>query len=187
VSLLGRLGVGLLALVGAAAIGGATVFARSGVSARPAPSALEAWAARFARDLLIPRSARDRTNPLAADAETLARARDHFADHCAFCHGPDGRGDTEIGRGLHPRAPDLTLAATQGLSDGALFWIIENGVRLTGMPAFGTASGDDDAHAWSLVHWIRRLPELTAAEIEAMAGEGEARATGDDHHEHGHP
>jgi mono/diheme cytochrome c family protein len=126
---------------------------------------------------------------LAATPQLLERAKDHFADHCAICHGNDGRGDTPIGRGLHPRVPDLTLAATQELPDGELFWIIENGIRLTGMPAFGKESPDDDEHAWALVHWIRRLPELTPEEIKAMDREGGASPSGrehDEHHEHTH-
>ena len=63
----------------------------------------------------------------------------------------------------------MTSAATQELSDGELFWIIENGVKLTGMPAWGTSSPDDDAESWELVHFVRRLPEITAEELAEMA------------------
>ena len=62
----------------------------------------------------------------------IAEGRDHFADHCATCHANDGSGNTEMGRGLYPKAPDMRLPATQNLSDAELFYIIENGVRLTG-------------------------------------------------------
>jgi mono/diheme cytochrome c family protein len=161
-----RLFVGVLALLGALACAGAFAFAWSGISARPEPGALEARVARAARRLLIPDSARRSTNPLPAAPAVLADAKEHYLDHCAPCHGRDGRGDTALGRGLSPRAPDLTSAATQDLSDGELFWIIENGVKLTGMPASGRASPDDDAHAWTLVHWVRRLPVLEAEDLE---------------------
>jgi mono/diheme cytochrome c family protein len=181
-----RILVGAFALVGALAVAAALAFAWSGVSARRAPSAFEAWAARSARQLLIPASARRSTNPLVVDPELLEHAEDHFVDHCAPCHGVDGKGDTPLGRGLNPRVPDLTLPATQGLSDGELFWIIEHGIRLTGMPAFGKASEDDDEHAWSLVHWIRRLPELTPEEIERMEHAGGAHAAERVHHSHSH-
>lgn len=181
-----RLFAGVLALVGALAAAAALGFASSGVSARQEPSRFEAWAARSARNFLIPASARRSTNPLPATPRLVEHAKDHFADHCALCHGNDGRGDTPTGRGLHPRVPDLTLAATQELSDGALFWIIENGIKLTGMPAFGEESPDDDEHAWTLVHWIRRLPELTAEEIEAMEHEHGASPAGHEHQEHLH-
>ena len=91
-----------------------------------------------------------------------------YSQNCARCHGNDGRGDTELGRGLYPRAPDMTLPATQELSDGELFWIIENGVRLTGMPAWGDLAAEGGHESWELVHFIRRLPHLTAEEIAEM-------------------
>jgi mono/diheme cytochrome c family protein len=180
-----RVLVGALALLGALAAAGALAFAWSGISARPEPSALEARAARAARRFLIRASARGTTNPLPADREVLARAKEHFLDHCAPCHGRDGRGDTSLGRGLSPRVPDMTVAATQELSDAELFWIIENGVRLTGMPAWGDASPDDDAHAWALVHWIRRLPVLTAEDLEPPKCGG-ATPPAHDHRTHTH-
>lgn len=181
-----RLCGGVLALAGALAAVGVLAFAWSGVSARQEPSPFEAWAARSGRNFLISASARGSKNPLLATPQLLARARDHFVDHCALCHGNDGRGNTPTGRGLHPRAPDLTLAATQQLSDGELFWIIENGIKLTGMPAFGEESPDDDEHAWQLVLWIRRLPELPAEKVEEMEHEAGAAPAGHDSHEHTH-
>jgi len=157
-----------LAIVGLLATAALAAFALLGISARSAPSALEAWTARRARALLIPRAAQRRVNPVPASAEVLDEGLRHWADHCAICHGNDGRGDVPIGRGLYPRAPDMTLPATQDLSDGALFWIIENGVKLTGMPAWGTSAPDDDDESWELVHAIRHLPTLEAAELEMM-------------------
>jgi mono/diheme cytochrome c family protein len=163
-----RIVVVLLAIIGALAIATAIRLAAAGVSARPEPSRLEAGAARAARHLLIPHASRAAANPVEAEPEVLVRARAHFADHCAACHGNDGRGDTELGRGLYPRTPDMTLRATQELSDGELFWIIENGVRLTGMPAWGDPGGESGQESWELVHFIRRLPALTAEEIAEM-------------------
>lgn len=163
-----RILIGLLALIGAVSLATVVWFISQGVSARATPPRLEVEAARTARHWLIPRAARNRTNPVERTPDALTRARRHFADHCASCHGNDGRGDTVMGRGLYPLAPDMTLAATQDLSDGELFWIIENGVKLTGMPAWGDSGHEDDAEAWELVHFIRHLPELTAEEIEDM-------------------
>ena len=120
------------------------------------------------RHFAIPRAVRRAANPVPLSAEVTSGAFAHFADHCAICHSNDGRGDTVIGRGLYPKAPDMTLAATQDLTDGELFAIIENGVRLTGMPAWGTPSADDDTETWELVHLVRRLPHLTPDEIATM-------------------
>lgn len=157
-----------LALVGFAGLVAGLGFAMQGVSARTEPSALEVAVARSARHLLIPAAARQTANPLEASDEVMASARAHWADHCASCHGNDGKGDTAMGRNLYPRAPDMTLTATQELSDGELFWIIENGIKLTGMPAWGTPGPADDIESWELVHFIRRLPGLTEAELSEM-------------------
>jgi mono/diheme cytochrome c family protein len=98
----------------------------------------------------------------------LAEARAHWADHCAVCHGNDGKGKTAIGEHLYPHAPDMTLRGTQALADGELFSIIENGIRLTGMPGWGAGTAESGYESWSLVHLIRHLPELTPEEIATM-------------------
>jgi mono/diheme cytochrome c family protein len=100
--------------------------------------------------------------------QVIAAARDHFADHCAVCHANNGSGDTEMGRGLYPKAPDMRLPATQNLSDAELFYIIENGVRMTGMPGWSTGTKAGETASWHLVHFIRHLPRLTGDGIQQM-------------------
>jgi hypothetical protein len=160
-------GLALLGLAFAIAIS----LLHDGLSAKAAPGRLETFAARNARHLAIPSNARLTQNPLLDSPEVQREARLHFADHCAICHANDGSGNTPIGSGLYPKPPDLRLAPTQNLSDGELFWIIENGVRFTGMPAF--SNNEDQANngghacgldSWKLVHFIRHLPRLTVAE-----------------------
>ncbi|HET8921552.1 MAG TPA: cytochrome c [Candidatus Acidoferrum sp.] len=165
----------LVLLIGVVLFGVVITIAASilheGLSSHATPTALEVVLARNVRHLAIPASARSAQNPLLDSAEDLRDARRHFADHCAVCHANDGGGDTPMGAGLYPKPPDLRLARTQSLTDGELFWIIENGVRFTGMPAFSN-NGSRDAfgnHAdaqdsWKLVHFIRHLPFLTVAE-----------------------
>jgi mono/diheme cytochrome c family protein len=160
--------VAILAGVGIAI--GAVVYTwrnLEGLSARAAPTALERLAARTARRLAIPAAARAAKNPIPFSPEIWAESRAHFADHCATCHANDGSGRTELGQNLFPRAPDMHLAGTQDFSDGELYWIIKNGVRLTGMPAWGTP-GDNDADTWKLVHFIRHLAELTEEHLNEM-------------------
>jgi mono/diheme cytochrome c family protein len=154
----------LISIVLLAAAG--LVALRGGVSARTEPSAPEAALARHVRHMAIPASARALPNPVPLTGDAVARARAHFADHCASCHGNDGKGKTEIGGALYPRAPDLTAAVTQDLSDGELFFIIENGIRFTGMPGFGGAGRPEES--WKLVHFIRHLPRLTEGELAEM-------------------
>jgi mono/diheme cytochrome c family protein len=163
------LGLGALALLTLLGLGALALRLRAhGISARDEPTALEAIAARRLRSWAIPAPLRTASNPVAASDAGLARARAHFADHCASCHGNDGRGRTPLGQGLYPKAPDMTLADTQSLADGELFAIIENGVRLTGMPAWGTPGPEDDAETWELVHFIRHLKAMGPEELAEM-------------------
>jgi mono/diheme cytochrome c family protein len=153
------------------AVGGAILvwyIMTTGVSAREQPGYLEEFAARRVRTMAIARRARSLANPVEYSGEIIAAGRAHFADHCAVCHANDGSGDTAMGRGMWPKAPDMRLPATQDLSDGELFWIIDNGIRFTGMPGWGTGTKDGEEASWHLVHFIRRLPKLTPPELEEM-------------------
>lgn len=144
------------------------VLVRHGLSARDEPTKAEEWMARTMRRAAVPSRLRNARSPLLPTSAVLTEAREHFADHCASCHGNDGKGDTSLGRNMYPRTPDLTLEATQSMSDGELFATIENGVRLTGMPAFGDGSEKSAQASWALVHFIRHLPELTRTELAEM-------------------
>jgi len=159
------------AAAGLAVVAGSVVLAqalRHGFSARDEPTRVEVVLARAMRHYAVPAGLRGRKNPSALTPALLAEAKAHFADHCASCHGNDGRGQTGIGQRLYPRAPDMTQPATQSQSDGELFATIENGIRLTGMPAWGDGSAKSAQETWALVHFIRHLPQLTPEEAEAM-------------------
>jgi mono/diheme cytochrome c family protein len=163
---LGRLllgGVVVVLVVGAVA---SSMVLHDGLSASATPTKLEEILARNARRLATPSDARSAVNPMQPTPDNLRDARLHFADHCAVCHGNDGGGETMLGHGMYPKPPDLRLANTQKLSDGELFWIIEHGVRFTGMPAFGGHGGTDDS--WKLILFIRHLPQLTTEEKMEM-------------------
>ena len=162
----GKLLVAMVLVVGLVIAAALAVVVQSGLSARTPPTAPETMIARAARRLAIPMAARRMRNPVPISAAVLAEGRDHFADHCATCHANDGSGNTEIGAALYPKAPDMRAPGTQELSDGELFYIIKNGIRITGMPAWGGEG--DDADNWKLVHFIRHLPKITPAEIEEM-------------------
>ena len=170
-------GISRVARVGVAAIiavliffGGAVYWlvSANGFSARTIPTPIERVIMRGLHRWSVPSSARNAVNPVAFSPELWAESQAHFADHCASCHGNDGRGDTAIGRNLFPKAPDMRLAATQSKTDGELYWIVENGIRLTGMPAWGKG-GPDDLDTWKLVHFIRHLEHLTPEQLKAMA------------------
>jgi len=157
----------------AAAIYGA-VMIRRGFSAAAEPSSLEKIAARAARNLAIPASARKEENPWKTTPKTLKVAREDFIARCAICHGNDGSGQTQVGRNLYPKAPDLRLPLTQNLTDGELRYIIRNGVRLTGMPAWGNPHVEQDEDSWKLVLVIRDLRQLTTEEKTQQASTAKA-------------
>jgi mono/diheme cytochrome c family protein len=143
----------------------AAMVLHGGLSATATPTRLEALLARSARHLAIPENAREQHNPMSATPENVRDGMMHFADHCAICHGNDGSGDSMIGHGLYPKPPNLKMPDTQKLSDGELFWIIQNGVRFTGMPSFAEHGKED---GWKLVLFVRHLPELTPPENAEM-------------------
>ncbi len=124
--------------------------------------------ARRARAMAAPGDAKDRANPVPNSPEVLAEARAHWADHCAGCHANNGSGDTEMGKRMYPPAPDMRQADTQQMTDGELFFIIQNGIRMTGMPAWGGGYGHDEEDSWKLVRFIRHLPQITAEEEREM-------------------
>ena len=153
-----------------AILGAIAAFAsmmRRGFSALDEPSGVEALTARVMRRWAVPSDLRHAGNPVPLTPAVLADGRAHFADHCAGCHGNDGKGGG-MGKQMYPRTPDMTQEATQSMSDGEIFSIIENGIRLTGMPGFGSGTAESAYGSWSLVHFIRHLPKLTAEEIAEM-------------------
>ncbi len=126
------------------------------LSALDKPGAVETWAATKAKRWMVGRSARGPLPPAPRnDAVSLANGRMLFGGRCASCHGEDGRTATEVGRWMYPRTPDLGSPAVQEWTDAELFWIIKNGIRLTGMPGFGKLHTDDQI--WHLVRYVRSL------------------------------
>lgn len=106
-----------------------------------------------------------------------AGARD-YAAMCAECHGAPGREPGEVGRGLEPRPPRLEREVA-GWSAAEVFWVTRNGVRMTGMPAFGPTHSDEEL--WAVTAFVKRLPELSPAEYLALAPEAREHE-----HHHGH-
>jgi predicted CXXCH cytochrome family protein len=140
------------------------VLIRRGFSARSEPSSFEKLLARTIRNLAIPSGSRHEKNPWSATPGTLNEAREQFTARCAICHGNDGRGQTQLGRNLYPRVPDLLSPQTQNLTDGEIHYIIANGVQLTGMPGWSIPHQEMADDSWKLVLFIRDLRPLTVRE-----------------------
>jgi mono/diheme cytochrome c family protein len=163
-----RVAVGVVAVLLIAAVGWLLSFLRYGLSAHDEPTRIEHVLARAMRHYATPSDLRARKNPVPPTPEVMAEARAHFADHCAVCHGNDGRGRTAMGPRFYPKVPDMSLQETQSMSDGEIFATIENGVRLTGMPGWGDGTAESAYGSWTLVHFIRHLPRITREEIAEM-------------------
>jgi mono/diheme cytochrome c family protein len=153
-------------IAGAVALGWLTI--RRGFSSRDNPSPIEKLVATTARQLAVPSQYRQLSNPLSSSYD-LHAGMEHFADHCATCHANDGSGDTLFGKGLYPKPPDMRQKETQNKSNGELYYTIENGIRLSGMPAFGEEHAKaGDMETWNLVLFIRHLPNQTTEELQQM-------------------
>jgi mono/diheme cytochrome c family protein len=127
------------------------------VSAIAEPGRAESYIASAGRHFLIRRASHAEHLPASAEIQVDLRGADKlFGMECAFCHGMNGPREMDVGGWMNPRAVDLSSAEVQRYSDRELFWIVKNGIRLTGMPAFGKVETDE--HIWKLVHYLRTLP-----------------------------
>ncbi len=176
-------GVLLLAL-------GAAAFFLSGtfnVAATVHPGKLEKKAAGLVLDRSVAHRAPKTSNPVVPSPEALRTGLEHYRGMCVTCHGAPGVDASEIGVGLSPPAPDLTLARVQARTDGELFWLVSHGIRMTGMPAFGPTHENEEI--WKIVAFLRHLPEITAEEerqLRAAGGEGKRTVSEHEHTESGH-
>jgi mono/diheme cytochrome c family protein len=141
------------------------------VSASRPPGTLEKAVARLTMNRAVARRAQKAANPLSGP-DVVRAGLAHYREMCVFCHGAPGVDASEAGEGLNPPAPDLTIESVQRRTDGELFWIVQNGIRMTGMPAFGATH--KDAEIWKIVAFLRHLPELTKDEQAALKVNTEA-------------
>ncbi len=138
-------------------VGGALLASQFDLSALPEPGNAETFLTTKVKHFLVRRASRaDTRSVLASTAASIAEGDKLFGTDCSECHGNSGRKPTDAGRWMYPRAADLGFAEVQQYSDGELFWIVKNGIRLSGMPAFGRVESDE--HIWDLVHFVRTLP-----------------------------
>lgn len=151
-------------------------FAYSGwydVSALRAHGGIAEWFLSTTSHASIERRARDIEVPDLGDEALVLAGINDFNAMCAGCHGAPGVARDAAGQGLNPPAPDLAEEAAE-LTPAELFWVTRNGIRMTGMPAWGATH--DDASIWPVVAFMTRLPSLDAAGyremLESAAGHG---------------
>lgn len=167
---------GLLYLLtaGAAAAAVAVVFVDSGaydVAADQAPSPVEEWLLHEVRERSIEKRAHGIAVPPLGDEALVRRGFEVYRKGCALCHGAPGVPPAELATGLHPVPPSLDMPSIQDEGDAELFWVVKNGIKLTGMPAFGAHCSDEEI--WAVVAFVRRLPALSPLDYAALEGAGE--------------
>jgi len=130
---------------------------RFNLTALQQPGPTETRLANLSTRYLIYRASRHGIPPRTMDTKaSVERGGSHYGLDCSVCHADDGRAQRSPGQWMYPRASDLTSKRVQSYSDQELFWIIQNGIRFTGMPAFGNVESPD--HVWDLVNYMRTLP-----------------------------
>jgi len=147
------------------------------VSAKEGSGKFERKVAAFTLQRSVARRAPKEKNPFAGSPEALKLGLAHYKENCVMCHGAPGVEESEAGMGLNPTAPDLTLPAIQNMSDGELYWIVANGIRMSGMPAFSLTHKKEEI--WHLVTFVRHLPQISADEQKVLK-------TGSEEEEHHH-
>ena len=117
------------------------------------------------------------------DPDRITRGFEHFDEMCVDCHGAPGIDRDEFAEGLYPGAPRLERS-TRDMTPAEVFWIVKNGIKMTGMPAF-TSTHSDEA-IWDITAFVKKLPELSPEQYMSYrqtSGEGEER---EDHEGHDH-
>ena len=129
---------------------------RINISALPEPGNAESYVATRVKRMLVRGNSRHIILPATSNVQaSIVEGEKLFGVECAACHGMEGTNPTDAGRWMYPRAPNLASSGVQQYSDAELFWIVKNGIRLTGMPAYGPV--ETDANIGHLVCYVRSL------------------------------
>ena len=150
-------------------ISGTVVLLLSNCTANRKPSTVEQALANAAKDVVIPLEAENLKNPLAPTPEIIKKGFETYQRSCSLCHSADGHAHNQLGEAMYPPAMDLTSPHVQHWTEAELFWIIQNGVSLTGMPSWKSILTPEQT--WELVHYIKSLPNVSP-ELQAAANSG---------------
>jgi len=102
-----------------------------------------------------PASAKKLKNPLTAGEETINAGKQLFNNHCAICHGEDGKSKTDVAASMKKKPTDLTAKEMRGITDGEIYWVLTNGVAKNGMPGFKTKANDKER--WQMTVYVKHL------------------------------
>ncbi|HUI31403.1 MAG TPA: cytochrome c [Candidatus Acidoferrales bacterium] len=144
------------------------VFVHSGLynvaATSPDPKVIR-WIFSRTSDNSVEHHAKGIAVPPLADSSMIQEGFRHYDEMCVECHGAPGVERSEIGRGLYPHGPNLAHSAKE-LQPAELFWVIKNGIRSTGMPAFGPTHSDEKI--WAMVGFLEKMKDMNPLEYAAM-------------------
>ena len=171
----------ILAVIGALAIivgVGAAAFLFGGfysVAGTAEDPDILTWSLSRVRTASIDRHANDQPPASINEPASVQAGAKAYASHgCTTCHGGPGVNWAKFSEGLHPDPPDLKEVVNE-LSQAQLFWVIKNGINMTGMPSFAQAGAKDD-DIWSIVAFLKKLPSVSEADYKAWTTSSEAPA-----------
>ena len=150
----------------------------------PAPAEYQEVLINRMKLWLIPEASESLSRPEETEQAVL-EGGDHYNHHCAVCHDLSGDADSLLAESFHPPVADLISEHVQAYSDEQLKWIIDNGIRYTGMP--GWAKLVDDSDQWEMVYYMRVMddPEQMQQYREMLEQQGKWTVeTSEDAHEH---
>jgi len=143
-------------------------------------SALVYWALSTASDNAIHYHAKGIIAPSLDSRQMVLAGFRHYREMCVGCHLAPGIASSEISKGLMPAPPKLQEAAEEW-TPAELFWVIKNGIKMTGMPAWGPTHSDKKL--WQIVAFVKRLPKMTLAQYQALEAAAGPELD-EDHHSH---
>lgn len=179
---MGRLLAGAILGILIAALGGLAFlwFGGFNVAASAPADWIDGWAPWVLSRSLAKRTASVQVQ-VPTDAEAVARGLGHYKENCLPCHGAPGVKEAEFSQGMNPMVPGIDSPVVQGASDAQLFWIVKNGIRMSGMPAFG--GNHTDSEIADILAFVRHVPKLEPSEKERLGTGTEEHH----HHEGGEP
>lgn len=139
------------------------------------PTSVETFAATSLRRVFVPLHAQQVPRPPSVTTSALVDGRKVFRQRCALCHGGSGRGDAALATTFYPPVPDLTGSAMEHWSDRDLFWTVQNGIRMTAMPAW--RSSLNDQQTWDVVAYIRHMSEQNGKNYAGSRQDGTSDAS----------
>jgi mono/diheme cytochrome c family protein len=157
------------------------IFIYSGiydVSAVSPEKGISRWILNTTMDKSVEHYSQGIQAPNLTDSLMIKEGFAHYKEMCESCHGGPGKEETELAKGLNPPAPDLSESG-QEMSAEELFWVTKNGIRMTGMPAWGKTHSDDKI--WAIVAAVKKLHDTSPGEYNSFPEED------DEHEEHSNP